>query len=490
MKIKLKNLKAVSLIYIYINIFIFFAGWLKPIFAVIACAAAAAVLFFTLRKPDDRSFVINKGVFVFSCVVIPFCMLVSGHCGIFKQTADWCGRNALLNDITSFSWPVYYSDDSALTYYLAHFLFPALIGKLTGIMGAKITLWLYTSFGLGLAYLYLVKISKADSAKKQLFVLLMLLCFGNFEDLKVIVTNGAVGIIKLFNASYSKPNIMIGYTPFMHLYATVFNQVIMPFIALGMLFDDDSRVDELAVTGVPMILYAPFPLVSFFCIALAAVIKYAYRNRADWKTVIKSVLSWQNIIAAAVLAPIFIMYFYGNITADKPTNMQFHFIDYSKSFYIYAIFVITDFLVYSVCIFKKFRRDIYFYTANITLLVLPLMQMGLYNDLCTRSSIVGLYVLMLCVIRFLFDKDRKAAPIKMKYILSLIVILVCCKSVDYVISTTITTSEAFANQSISGMEYMPYKSMEDAKKSNKADYKYNFYTFDAKEHFFFKYIAK
>ena len=56
-----------------------------------------------------------------------------GFGGFAPQKSDWGKHNAILNDLVTRSWPVYYKNDneiSMLVYYLAQYLVPALAGKI------------------------------------------------------------------------------------------------------------------------------------------------------------------------------------------------------------------------------------------------------------------------------------------------------------------------------------------------------------------------
>lgn len=55
---------------------------------------------------------------------------LGGQTGFFYQNSDWGYRNAIYRDLITNSWPVYYPQkDTALVYYIGHWLVPAALTK-------------------------------------------------------------------------------------------------------------------------------------------------------------------------------------------------------------------------------------------------------------------------------------------------------------------------------------------------------------------------
>lgn len=467
----------------------FLLGYLKPYFSIPLAVAMTYALYRVLREKDDAYFTIPKPMFVLVCIVVPIWMLLSGQCGIFAQAMDWNGRNAILHDLVTKAWPVYYSDGSALTYYIGHFMVPGLFGKLLGLPVARIVLWLFTSFGVFLTYLYLVKITRAETIKKQCIVLLAFIFFGSMEDLRNVVTNFCEGIIKLWNPDYARPSFMIGFTSNARSMSWVFNQIVVGFLICAMFLDNDRDFRNIFVLGVPLILYSPFPLIAIFLLVLVGVIRYLVEQRANFLAALKSFFTQQNLIMLCLVAPVLLLYLAGNLMGDKPDELKFHFLSYGNSMYIYFAFIICEFLLYAACLFTKYKKNPYYYFVLAYLCALPLMKMGLYNDLCTRSSSIGMFVLMLFILQYFFETDRKIAPKWIKTVLCVLVISASVASYNHYYDIVKKTSEFWAAGNPKGTTTNSWQTLDGIKRLNLTDATYNFFTFNAADDFFYQYLA-
>lgn len=491
MKIKTDVMRKIAYAYIIAPIFVFALGFLRPQYGILISAAMAGVLYFVLRQKNSDVFEVDKRAMVIACIVIPILMLVCGQCGIFAQTPDWHGRNAMLQDLVNYKWPVYYSNGSALTYYFGFFLIPALFGKMFGLGVAGFVQFLISVIGMMLIYLYLIKLTKSNTFKKQVFVLIVLLFFGNFEDLRYIAEDVALGIIRYFNPSYAQPSYILCYTPNARSFALVFNQVIASFLILCVFFDEEKRVENLAVLGVGMILFSPFMLVSFVPVAMVALVKNVMKNKSRISESVKQIFSIQNIIMLLIMLPVLFMFYINNVAGEKPQELNFQFVNYGKNFYYYIIFILCEFLLYSTVIYGKYKKNPYFWAANITMIIMPLFKLGYWNDLNTRSTSVGLFILMIMCICFLYDKDRKIAKPRAKVVLCALLIGASLCPANWYMNIIKSTAGKFAAHKMEECVANDYVTYEKIWERNiTPDNRYNYFTFDAEEKFFFKYIAK
>ena len=133
--------------------FIVFAiGFLKWYWAVVAVVATLACVWlgaFAKNKNSQESKVVSvvdsekkisvkKWIFILLIVIAAIWVWQSGIGGFWAQSKDYPWRNAIYRDIVLRDWPVYYKlYDSALVYYIAFWLPPALIGKLALLLGAN-----------------------------------------------------------------------------------------------------------------------------------------------------------------------------------------------------------------------------------------------------------------------------------------------------------------------------------------------------------------
>ncbi|MBO4727028.1 MAG: hypothetical protein J5631_01230, partial [Spirochaetaceae bacterium] len=145
-----------NLVYLYISIptFLFFF-WLKPVLTVCFACLFLTGLFFILKdnNSDEHqkdAYLFNKTnlLLIFSISLI-WCLL-AGQGGFFYQSSDHYIRNGIFRDLILFKWPVCYEKtDAMLTYYIGHWLFPALFGKIAFIITNNIsTAWLIAKIAL------------------------------------------------------------------------------------------------------------------------------------------------------------------------------------------------------------------------------------------------------------------------------------------------------------------------------------------------------
>ena len=500
-KINSKKLKLCSYSFLYVNIFIFLFGFLKLYIALPAAAICGAAIYLSIRNTKESFFTISKTMLIAAVATLGLVLIAAGHGGICGQYADWSARNAILRDLINKPWPVYYNDGSALSYYIGYFIFPGAAGKLVGFRAAYWLMYLYGLYGMVLIYLHLVRMLKAENAKKQVITLLMLFLFANCESLKTIFTDIWIGMVKYLNPSYGNAGVMIGFTPFFTLYASVFNQIIPAFLVLSMFFSDTEDLGGVAVAAVPLILYSPFQIIFIFILVIIAIIRFILKNKL--KATVKEIFTIENIAVLLALAPILLLYLRGNITGERPDVLKFHRLSYSGHWGTYFIFIITQVVLYAALLLRRFYKNPYFIAAVIGLLILPLFQWGLYNDLCTRTSSVGLFIFMILIMAQWFEPENPALTQKNHKILriksadrlcgtalAIIVGFSAINPMSLALTAMTTGASNFSNHRVSANLCDPYTTLEDIEKHNLIDVKYNYFTFDAKNDFFFKTLAR
>ena len=96
----------------------------------------------------------------------------AGYGRFVDQAADWDKHNAVLSDLVSRPWPVYYGnggEHSMLTYYIAQYIVPGVIGKaFDSFRAAELSLYAWNVAGIFLVFLHLVSFLKAKRLVSQL----------------------------------------------------------------------------------------------------------------------------------------------------------------------------------------------------------------------------------------------------------------------------------------------------------------------------------
>ena len=137
------HLVLIAYLYMLLPIFIFYLGWLKPIFAMPTIVLIGSGLFFLLKSEyKEKEFIeIHVASLVLIFLIIGIWVYLSGVGGFWPQMQDWHWRNAILRDLIEYTWPVIYpKTGNALVYYYNYFLPSALFGKIFGWQAANVFL--------------------------------------------------------------------------------------------------------------------------------------------------------------------------------------------------------------------------------------------------------------------------------------------------------------------------------------------------------------
>lgn len=195
-KIDYKNLLVLSVLYIYIPVFIFVYGWTSIIVSTIFTLLTGLIVYRIFKNyfSDLNKTFIQIKIWIFVVTVILFLIIgyFAGWGRFVDQTTDWQKHNAILSDLVNRNWPVYYQNDgeySMLTYYIFQYMVPALFGKLfNSFRVAEITLMIWNEIGLFLIYLNVVKYLNTKRILTQLSVgeLMVFFCVPNTLAKKVM----------------------------------------------------------------------------------------------------------------------------------------------------------------------------------------------------------------------------------------------------------------------------------------------------------------
>ena len=481
-----------SIIYIYISIIIFLIGVLKPIIS-IPVTTILFILIIEYIKHKKKKFAkiepiyINLKMLIVTIVVVCGIGWALGWTGQSKQTGDWVKHNSTLIDLIERNWPVYYengSEKSMLSYYLGQYMVPSIIGKITdSVKIAQVFNGLWAVVGLLLAVVGIFKITKSDNAKKQSKALFLIFIFSVCMSI-----SQALG--KLFIDEYNivqgnwlicNEDFKLQYSSNIVLLRWVMPQVIVPWIVMTILYDDKYDIKHYVLLCLPVMFYSSLAFIGLIIYLIVIAIIYITKNR-NIKEIIKNIFSLSNICTSITLGVIFILYFIGNITSEKPEDSAFQFVKYNLSNILIYIFFIISFLPYTIVLYKNNKNNIFYWVSTSILLLLPFLKMGYYNDLCMRCSIIPLFIYMVMSIELLNNKDILE---KYKKAISILFIIGSFTSI-------IEFSDVLNNISLKFTVKQDY-TLEDNANRNleiRSDFKYNYYIYDIESNIFYKYLAR
>jgi hypothetical protein len=436
-KLKVSNLKAMSIIYLAFPFFIFFLGWLKlPIGILLSVILFIGVYKTIIEKTKQNYIQIPVLQFVSIIILVSLWVLFSGAGGFGYQNHDYYKHNSLMKDLAIEHWPVSYKlaeGQKFLSHYLAYYLpGPSLFYQM-GWKWINLANFIFTFSGVLLAIFWILKF-----VGKYSFWVIAIFIFGSGAHLFVIIyTHGfevfdfLTNNIKTHGHLFWLNCLSINKEPINTLnFMTVTDMLywgpqhaISCWLAIGMLLNDwmDKNIK-----------YSPFyiSLIAFWAplvlVGLAPFLLYAIVNQR-----FKEVFNWVNL----VIAPIIFMVIAIFLTSIKTNELIHHFIFHDRSekgistfsqilAYIYFLIVevfiwwLPSYLVLQKTVMKKFNSI--FWLALVLLCVIPLFRYGQWNDWCTRASLPSLYIIYCMVAMAIFYGKSK------KIKLALIAICLLC----------------------------------------------------------------
>lgn len=479
-------------LYMYIGVAIFLMGWARLWWSVPALALLAFALWEYWKKLQDEgakeklllhpAMLAAVGIF---CLL--FCLL-AGQGAFFFQPGDWDKHNRVLSDLVNYPWPVCYQngDDAAmLTYYIAQYLPPALIGKIAhSFRAAEISLLLFNALGLFGVALLLFRAVKADSAKKQAFTLLAFAFFGTC----LFLAKALYGATGLGNVDVSEMrdwisnSMQIQYRTLFVCLRWAFPQAIVPWMATLLFAENQRNVGLYCLIGAPLLLCATFPFAGL-AFLMAGVALYQAFSQGDLKKLFKNICSRSNIaVALAFLIPL--SYILGNVLQEKTKEVGFSYVNYGRNATVYFCFA-AAFLAYSVVIYKKCKDSVLFYLVNISLLALPFFRMGLYNDFTMSVSIPAVFLLLAMTLRSLFSywKDGSGGRI---YVIALVCLL-AIGAIYPAEEMAEVCKEPVAWEGAGEASLMEWATRDGSVGAAEA---YNYFTYDYKDSVFWRFFSK
>lgn len=507
-----KKILILTLAYIYIPVAVFLMGFTA---FWVWFLTLMAVGFFGYKMYKDYADNMGDDVVIswpsFAVVIsaIAIVCIVIGYGGIFPQSGDWYKHNAVLHDLINKSWPVYYTEaeDSMLTYYLGQYLVPALVGKFFmlitkansavsfDVTEAVMALWGFA--GIILVYLNLVRITAADTVKKQFGLASVLMFFSGALPLVQLICNDIFGenMYSLGSHHWLLANgLMIQYRSNLVMLRWVYPQVIVIWLIVALFMENSRRFEHYVILLLPLLLFGTFSVVIVFSSAVILAVYELIINK-ERIGVLKKILSLSNISVALTLGIVLSTYFLGYVQVKKPEYMNFHMIELNMSKIVtICIFDLFMFGIYSICVYKEQKKNVLFYIVNAMLTVIPFFTMGIFNDWVMGTSIPGLFIIMVFVLQTLNSKAYSTDAIVLKdynnhIFRCAILVLVMLIGSWYPLMEIKENIMAYEAGDNTWDGYGSLESYSDRSSSESEDMLYNYYTYDLDGKFFYEYLA-
>ena len=406
-----------------VNILLFFLTWLRWPVGIPAAAVLLAGFFFLVRDvlQDQRTIQVSIATLLGLCGLMLAWTLFCGLGGVFPQKGDLHWRNAILHDLINYDWPVRYLDlaDSSLTYYIAFWLGPSLLGKFAALFGGAQAGWImanaayavYCAAILCVVLLLLISYLNAVSFRRMLLVATILVFFSGLDVIPTLIKQSGSGHMTL--GTHLEWWDLTQYSSNTTQLAWVFNQAVPAWLVTALLFHE-RKMDHYAFLGLMLLPYGPLPFLGIFMIlALSAMFNLLVATfKRQLQLGLAEVFSWPNLASGLTILPIFYFYFAMNKTTTE------HGLDWNTlPLFNYLFFIMTEFMIYALLLMRSSLKKKFFLISVIGLLMIPRLKIGVGQDFSMRVSIPLLFILMIYLMEYLLTRlrFRKSGQLKISF---------------------------------------------------------------------------
>ncbi len=499
---KIKNLKLISYAYLMLPVIFFVLGWVKLIYS-IPITAMLIYIYNCLYKQfkDENDNVITKKGFITLFICITIICVLGGHGGFFYQTSDWNARNAIFRDLINFDWPVMYEkQNTAMTYYIGQWIVPATITKtiefaFVNILGnvslANTEIWFnignvillfWNSIGVTLACIWVLKTLKIQG-KKSIIAIFIFLGFSGLDLIGTLCT----GV--LYQPHFEWWATYYQYSAMITQLFWVFNQCIAVWM-ITLMFLDETKVNNYMLLILLSVPFSPLGTVGLAILFLGKAIKFLIDSKKEGKIkeFFKDVFSIQNILAFISIFPIYLLYYLSNSSTQGDGigggfNILWSNYNSLQKILRFVGFLFLEIGIYFVFLLKSHEKESFFYVVLLSLIFIPLFQLGYAYDFCMRVSIPALLVVDVWIIDFVMQKiNNKKVTVGLIALTIVFVLAIATPLMEFYRGFYYAKESNKINLVFDKLKTFEFEEAEDCG---------NFLTSDPKNNsFFYKYIAK
>lgn len=500
-----------ALLYLTIPVLIFFVGYLKIWWALLFTALTVFAGFMVLRNleknPDgtqaDTSKFSIKLDFKYLAVIIPLILLTTYIAGVGEfafSSGDHTIRYAILHDLVNYKWPVIYDlstqqnptvsaylgeGEVAFAYYFVFWMVPAVIGKVAGLLVARIALFIWSALGI-----FLVTIGASmlyGKASKALYVGMIL--WAGFDVIPYYINTWA-GVWTTWER-WNAHLIVVGN---FYQLMNVFNQSIPGWI-ITILLIMAVNGSSIGFLGALMFCYSPWAAIGIAPMCVTKLItKRAPGNPAAGT--LKALLTPGNLIAPVIffisLAPFYTAN--SNATGDSGFILNFY-----PSVWIfikdYLAFIVLEFGVWFALIYRFHKKDPMLLTALVTMLIIPFYKITYANDFLMRGSMAPMFLISLYAVFWVTDNFHKCLGSKkfeLKPRLAVLALIIAAyTTINLLLYSSIMTAQIRLMGDTESDVAHNIESFGNIRKADEVEViNTQFFVYNYEDTIFFKYLAK
>lgn len=410
-------LKTVTFSYLLLPNLIFLIGWLQWYWSLPSVALLLWATFnFTFqqdRKVDGFTLSF-KDLFVIGLIAL-FITWFAGVGGFTSQLIDYEKHNAVFHDLMVNNWPVIYTDHQYiqapvfLDYYLAWYLPPTLLAKLTIPALVGIYAYIWTALGLFLALCWFTFLCK--SVKWWIFVLFFFLADleSAYTLFRFFIKSVFIGVwnLEMLWAELKFTDIIFNnFTPNYASYLTQFEwapqHTIVAMLGASMFlyfFLHEQNSKHLLLVGSLLLLWSPFVAVGL----LPLIGLVMYNNP-------KKLFSFENMLAGGSLFLIIAAYYHAHFPQQFRWIWQVY--DHSVGLYKIPLFITVKFGMLMLLVYPLIKHRAKYKQLFLLLVVVltfcPFVYIGYQADFTMRASAPWWFVLVFLTVKAFQEKITKS----------------------------------------------------------------------------------
>lgn len=434
MTVSYNKLRLCAVSYTVLPIIIFFFGWISIGWAALFSTLLLMAAFFLFKKGNssDGEYadmkIPLKSIIIIAVISVAWCFF-AGQGDFMHQSSDHIIRDAIFRDLIKMPWPVIYNKEQLLSYYIAHWMPSALIGKLvlaaTGssfaaYLAGNVALLIWSSLGV---FITLMLISLITAKGKNIYPVAAVFLFIFFSGFDIVGTLTSGGDITNHlewwypQAQFSSITTCLFW---------VYNQSIVSWIMTLCIINEKTPAN-FALFGMLIFPYGPFPFLGalIICIIKAAFIfVQSFKNKHLKETLLKHTMTLRNILSVIAIAPVYITYYSANAIISNNAyydnvriNTGFRFHDNAAdNLSAFIANIVLFFLLEAGCFVllilihnrNKKRKNVVFIISSIVLVFIPVFQVGKANDFGMRVSIPFVVYIAVEFIRLILEEIPSA----------------------------------------------------------------------------------
>jgi len=404
MVLNARILLVASTIYLLIPNIIFLGTWVAPHISI-----TLGIILLGSSLPTIRNFVNSAkieqdvakipalGGFI-AIIILGLWVSVSGIGGAGFQNSDYIASNSMLHDLMTKETPLVYphplkkGEDYYLVYYVGYYLPGGLLGKYTDWLTANVFTWIWSYSGILLSFGWFC-FFLSSQLKTSVHVILGSLFFAlasGLDFIGYIVTSEAGFVLGNHIEWWAQIAQISSQTS---LLCWVPQHAIPAWIATAIVYYHTVYKTPTILLALPcasLPLWSPFAAVGLFPFLLYTIIKKIRQGS------FKDLISTENLIVAPTIAAISLSFLIAN-SFSFPLSLNTNYPGFYTKYSLIIVLELLPFIIIAgLAVSKKTASKderIVFMIASITLIGLPLLKMGYYNDIVMRGNIPSLFII-------------------------------------------------------------------------------------------------